>query len=229
MQELSINQSTHPFACIFDLDGVLVDTAVYHFQAWKQLANSIGFDFTEAQNEHLKGVNRMRSLDMILNWGGVEKTTAEKEVLANTKNEWYVAMINKMTAAEVLPGTTELLQSLQEQGVKIALGSASKNSSIILERTQLTSYFDAIVDGNVVSASKPDPEVFTKAAAMLHVPAHLCVVFEDAQAGVEAAIAGKMKVVGVGTPENLPGADQYVENLSQITAQDIMGLIYKED
>jgi len=225
MQESVQNPTNHAVACIFDLDGVLVDTAVYHFQAWKKLANSMGFDFTAAQNEHLKGVNRMRSLDMILNWGGVEKSDAEKEVLAATKNAWYVDMINKMTPEELLPGTLQLLEDLRRQGIKIALGSASKNSAMILERTQLTGFFDAIVDGNVVSASKPDPEVFTKAAAMLDVPVAVCVVFEDAQAGVAAAIAGKMKVVGVGAEENLKGADCYVDDLSQITVQDIKALI----
>jgi beta-phosphoglucomutase len=225
MQEPIQHQSNPAIACVFDLDGVLVDTAVYHFQAWKQLANSLGFDFTAAQNEHLKGINRMRSLDMILNWGGVEKSPAEKELLATTKNTWYVAMINKMTAAEVLPGTVALLENLRNQGIKIALGSASKNSAIILDRTQLTHFFEVIVDGNVVSASKPDPEVFTRAAEMLGVPAEACVVFEDAQAGIEAAIAGKMKVIGVGSAENLKGADCYVKDLSQITVEEIKALI----
>jgi beta-phosphoglucomutase len=212
-------------ACIFDLDGVLVDTAVYHYQAWKQLANSLGFDFTEAQNEHLKGVNRMRSLDMILAWGGVEKTAEEKEALATSKNTQYVSMINKMTAAEVLPGTIDLLTALQQAGFKIALGSASKNAGVILERTQLTHFFDAIVDGNLVSASKPDPEVFVKGAAMVGVSPAQSVVFEDAQAGVDAALAGNMKVVGVGLPENLIGAHVYVKDLSEITVEQIKDLI----
>jgi beta-phosphoglucomutase len=211
--------------CIFDLDGVLVDTAVYHYQAWKQLANSLGFDFTEAQNEHLKGVNRMRSLDMILAWGGVEKTAEEKEALATSKNTQYVSMINKMTAAEVLPGTISLLTALHEAGFKIALGSASKNAGVILERTQLTHFFDAIVDGNLVSASKPDPEVFVKGAAMVGVTPAQSVVFEDAQAGVDAALAGNMKVVGVGQPENLIGAHVYVKDLSEITVEQIKDLI----
>ena len=212
-------------ACIFDLDGVLVDTAVYHYKAWKQLANSLGFDFTEAQNEHLKGVNRMRSLDMILAWGGVEKTDEEKEALATSKNTQYVSMINNMTAAEVLPGTVELLSALQQAGFKIALGSASKNAGVILERTQLTHFFDAIVDGNLVSASKPDPEVFVKGAAIVGVAPAQSVVFEDAQAGVDAALAGNMKVVGVGQPENLIGAHVYVKDLSEITIEDIKALI----
>jgi beta-phosphoglucomutase len=212
-------------ACIFDLDGVLVDTAVYHYQAWKQLANSLGFDFTEAQNEHLKGVNRMRSLDMILAWGGVEKTAEEKEVLATSKNTQYVSMINKMTAAEVLPGTIDLLTALQQAGFKIALGSASKNAGVILERTHLTHFFDAIVDGNLVSASKPDPEVFVKGATMVGVSPARSVVFEDAQAGIDAALAANMKVVGVGQPENLIGAHVYVKDLSEITVEDIKALI----
>lgn len=226
MQEhTTLPSSSKTIACIFDLDGVLVDTAVYHYKAWKQLANSLGFDFTEAQNEHLKGVNRMRSLDMILSWGGVEKTQEEKLALAATKNSQYVEMINKMNAAELLPGSLKLLEDLKKEGIKIALGSASKNSSVILERTQLTHFFDAIVDGNVVSASKPDPEVFTKGAEMLGVAPEDCVVFEDAQVGVEAALKGKMKVVGVGEEENLKGADRYVKDLSQITVQEIIALI----
>lgn len=225
MQESLTTEITSDIACIFDLDGVLVDTAVYHFKAWKQLANAMGFDFTEAQNEQLKGVNRMRSLDMILAWGGVEKTAAEKEALATTKNEWYVAMINKMTAAELLPGTVSLLDKLRAEGIKIALGSASKNSAIILQRTNLSHYFDAIVDGNLVSASKPDPEVFVKGAALLGVAPANCLVFEDAQAGVEAALAGHMKVVGVGEEENLKGAHAYVKDLSQITVEEIKALI----
>jgi len=212
-------------ACIFDLDGVLVDTAVYHYQAWKQLANTLGFDFTHLQNEQLKGVNRMRSLDMILSWGGIEKTADEKEELANLKNSWYVAMISKMTTDEVLPGSLKLLQDLKVAGAKIALGSASKNSALILERTGLTHFFDAIVDGNAVSTSKPDPEVFLKAAELLGAKNTTCVVFEDALAGVQAAIAGEMKVVGVGDAENLPGADVWVKDLSEINIAEISALI----
>lgn len=219
-----MQQTTAPIACIFDLDGVLVDTAVYHYKAWKALANSLGFDFTEAQNEQLKGVNRMRSLDMILQWGGIEKSTTEKEALATKKNEQYVAMIQKMTVDEVLPGSVELLTALKVGGIKIALGSASKNSALILERTALAHFFDAIVDGNSVSSSKPDPEVFLKAAELLNAENENCVVFEDAVAGVQAAIAAKMMVVGIGNPENLPGAMVVVKDLSQITISEIEGL-----
>lgn len=219
-----MQQTTERIACIFDLDGVLVDTAIYHYQAWKQLANSLGFDFTEAQNEQLKGVNRMRSLDMILLWGGVEKSAAEKEVLAAQKNEQYVTMIQKMTKAEVLPGALELLTALKDAGIKIALGSASKNSSLILERTALAHFFDAIVDGNSVSSSKPDPEVFLKASELLNATKENCVVFEDAAAGVQAAIAADMMVVGIGNPENLPGAQVVINDLSEISISEIEAL-----
>ncbi len=212
-------------ACIFDLDGVLVDTAVYHYQAWKKLANSMGFDFSHAQNEQLKGVNRMRSLDMILNWGGITKTDAEKEELATLKNTWYVDMINKMSATEVLPGSADLLQALKDHGVKIALGSASKNSGLILERTNLTHFFDAIVDGNSVTTSKPDPEVFLKGAEMLDTAPQNCIVFEDAAAGVQAAIAAGMAVVGVGEAENLPGTDLIIKDLSGVTVAQLIALI----
>lgn len=218
-------ETTTPIACIFDLDGVLVDTAVYHYQAWKKLANSLGFDFSHAQNEQLKGVNRMRSLDKILAWGGVEKTDAEKEELATLKNTWYVEMISKMSASEVLPGSVELLQELHNQGIKIALGSASKNSGTILERTNIAHFFDAIVDGNAVTSSKPDPEVFIKGAELLNAKSEDCIVFEDAAAGVEAALAANMTVVAVGEAENLPGADIYVKDLSGVTVEQLIGLI----
>lgn len=212
-------------ACIFDLDGVLVDTAVYHYQAWKKLANSLGFDFSHAQNEQLKGVNRMRSLDMILNWGGITKTDAEKLELATLKNTWYVDMINKMSASEVLTGSLELLEELKAKGIKIALGSASKNSGLILERTNLTHFFDAIVDGNSVTTSKPDPEVFLKGAELLSTAPENCIVFEDAAAGVQAAIAANMPVVGVGEAENLPGTDLIIKDLAGVTVDELISLV----
>lgn len=201
-------------ACIFDLDGVIVDTAVYHYRAWKRLANELGFDFTEEDNEKLKGISRVQSLELILGWGGVEKTPAEKLELATRKNTWYVQMIQEMTPEEILPGAKEFLEEVKAAGLKSALGSASKNSGLILERTGLLPFFDVIVDGNVVSASKPDPEVFLKGAEALQIPPHECVVFEDAVAGVAAARAGGMKVVGIGSPEILNDADVVVSGLS---------------
>ena len=205
---------SHIRACIFDLDGVIVDTAVYHYRAWKRLANELGFDFTEDDNEKLKGISRVQSLELILGWGGVEKTPAEKLELATRKNTWYVEMIQAMTPEEILPGAKEFLSEVKAAGLKSALGSASKNSGLILERTGLLSFFDVIIDGNVVSASKPDPQVFLKGAEALQIPPNQCVVFEDAVAGVEAARAGGMKVVGIGSPEILRDADVVVNGLS---------------
>lgn len=220
-----MNINTDKIGCLFDLDGVLVDTAVYHYKAWKALANRLGFDFTEAQNEHLKGVNRMRSLEMILDWGKVSKTEAEMLELAAGKNAEYVEMISKMTAEEVLPGTLQLLEELKAAGIKIALGSASKNSGMILERTNLAHYFDAIIDGNHVNASKPDPEVFLKGAEALGLEPANCIVFEDAQAGVQAAINGGMKVIGVGQQNNLQGANMVIKDLSEISVPQIIDLV----
>src|ERR1700759_656959 len=204
-------------ACIFDLDGVIVDTAIYHYKAWKRLANSLGFDFTEEQNEQLKGVSRVRSLELILGWGGVTKTPAEQEVLATQKNTWYVDMISHMTPAEILPGAKEFLEACRAAGLKTALGSASKNSMMILEKINLVDMFDAVIDGNKVSKAKPDPEVFLKGAEAVGVPPAQCVVFEDAIAGIEAAIAGGMKSVGIGSPDTLGKADLVVSGLDKMT------------
>src|SRR5271154_3893490 len=132
-------------ACIFDLDGVIVDTAVYHYKAWKRLANELGFDISEEDNEKLKGVSRVRSLELILQWGGIAKTAAEQEELAARKNGWYVEMISHMTPAEVLPGAKEFLVTCRQAGLKTALGSASKNSGMILDKVGITSLFDAVI------------------------------------------------------------------------------------
>ena len=203
-------------ACIFDLDGVIVDTAGYHYQAWKRLANQLDFDFTLEDNEKLKGISRKESLELILKWGMVSKTSVEKEELAQLKNTWYVEMISGMTPADVLPGALQFLKDVKASGYKTALGSASKNAGIILNKVELTNYFDAIVDGNVVTASKPDPQVFLKGAKMLGVNPLACVVFEDAIAGVEAAKNGGMKVVGIGSIETLAGADLIIDSLQEM-------------
>ncbi|RZK41076.1 MAG: beta-phosphoglucomutase [Pedobacter sp.] len=208
-------------ACLFDLDGVLVDTAKYHFKAWRKLANNLGFDFTEEQNEQLKGISRIESLNRILAWGNVEKTEAEKQELATQKNDWYVKMISTMTPAEVLPGTVSLLTAIKNAGYKIALGSASKNSALILERTLLSHFFDEIVDGNLVAKSKPDPEVFLKGASLLGFEPNECIVFEDAVAGIEAAQRGGMKTIGIGSTAILHEADLVVSGLDQLTIEEL--------
>ena len=207
-------------ACIFDLDGVIVDTAVYHYKAWKRLANEMGFDFTEHQNEQLKGVSRMASLELILGWGQVTGATeAEKEEMATRKNLWYTDMINQMTPDEILSGAEEFVQNCRDAGVKTAIGSASKNTPIILAKLQLTQLFDAIVDGNSVSKAKPNPEVFLKGAEALGVSPADCVVFEDAVAGIEAALNAGMKAVGIGSPKMLTEADVVVSGLDKFTLE----------
>lgn len=211
-------------ACIFDLDGVIVDTAVYHYKAWKRLANWLGFDFTEYQNEQLKGVSRVRSLQLILGWGGVTKTEAEQEQLATLKNTWYMEMVNQMKPEEILPGAKEFLTTCRAVGLKTALGSASKNSMTILEKIGITDMFDAVIDGNKVSKAKPDPEVFLAGAQALGVLPEECVVFEDAIAGVEAAVAGDMKVVGIGLPDVLKGANLVIKGLDEMTLDKLYKL-----
>ena len=208
-------------ACIFDLDGVIVDTAVYHYKAWKRLANELGFDLTVDENEKMKGVSRMRSLELMLQWGGITKTPEEQEALAAKKNAWYVEMISHMTPDEILPGAKEFVIACREAGLKTALGSASKNSGTILDKVGITGLFDAIIDGNKVSKPKPDPEVFLAAAGELNIAPACCVVFEDAIAGVEAAKNGGMKVVGIGSPEVLGEADLVVSGLNEMNLEKL--------
>ena len=212
-------------ACIFDLDGVIVDTAVYHFKAWKRLANKLNFDFTEEDNEKLKGISRVRSLKLILEWGRVEKTETEQLELATLKNNWYVEMINQMKADEILPGVREFLINIKKAGYKTVLGSASKNAIIILNKVGLLDFFDVIVDGNQVSASKPDPEVFLKGAEALRIEPVNCVVFEDAIAGVGAAKAAGMKVVGIGSADVLKSADLVLAGLHEMNLEKLQKLI----
>ncbi|MBO9639077.1 MAG: beta-phosphoglucomutase [Siphonobacter aquaeclarae] len=211
-------------ACLFDLDGVIVDTAVYHFKAWRRLANELGFDFTEHQNEQLKGISRMESLERILSWGNVSLSPEEKETWAARKNEWYLEYVRQMTPAEVLPGVKDFLTTLHKNGIKIALGSASKNAPLILERIEMASYFDAVIDGTHTTRSKPDPEVFLLGAQALGFPPSDCIVFEDAVAGIEAAHRGGMKAVGIGSPEVLTEADLVVPGFTQLTLDQLFAL-----
>lgn len=203
-------------AVIFDLDGVLVDTAIYHFQAWHRLATSLGYSFSVADNEQLKGVSRVESLELILKWAGLEKSGQEKERLLVQKNQWYLTLIEQLNPEQLLPGSLDLLNKLREKNILIALGSASKNALNILQKTGIVDYFDALIDGNVVSASKPDPEVFLKGAAALAISPSYCLVLEDAQAGIDAAKAANMQVIGVGEADNLKGADDIVANLGAL-------------
>ena len=202
--------------CIFDLDGVIADTAKYHYLAWKRLANHLGFFFSEENNERLKGVSRMASLEILLEVGGLTFDEETKLALATRKNQWYVEYITAMKEDEVLPGAKEFIESIRAAGLKVALGSASKNSLAILNGLKLTAYFDAIIDGNKVSKAKPDPEVFLLAAQELGISPDNCVVFEDAKAGVEAAKRAGMKCVGVGTSPELSAADIIISGFENI-------------
>lgn len=208
-------------ACLFDLDGVVVDTAKFHYLAWKRLANELGFDFTEEDNERLKGVSRVRSLEILLEIGQKTLTEEEKNSYAEKKNVWYREFILKMEPDEILPGAVELFKELKEAGIKIALGSASKNAVTILERLDIMDWFDAIIDGTSTQKAKPDPEVFLLGAKAVGVEDDECVVFEDAEAGVEAAKAAGMKCVGIGDPKILHKADFVLAGLHEMNIQKL--------
>ena len=208
-------------AAVFDLDGVIVDTAKYHYLAWKRLANELGFDFTERDNERLKGVSRMRSLEILLEMGGLDLDREEKTALAEKKNNWYVEYIREMDESELLPGARECLLRLGEKGVKIALGSASKNAPTIIRGLNIVDLFDAVIDGNKTSKAKPDPEVFLLAAQELGVDPAECVVFEDAEAGLQAARAAGMYAIGVGDPGVLKSAHDIVAGLYALNVEGL--------
>lgn len=211
---------------LFDLDGVIVDTAKYHYIAWQQLAHSLGFDFSESDNERLKGVSRMASLDILLEVGGMQGMFSESEKLrmATEKNDNYVSLISHMTPDEILPGAEEFLKELRSHDIKVALGSASKNAMTILNNLRLTHLFNAIIDGTKVSKAKPDPEVFIKGAEALGLRPDECVVFEDAAAGIEAALSGGMLCVGIGSPDILSKANIVIDGLHMMTFDNLLKL-----
>jgi beta-phosphoglucomutase len=214
-------------AFIFDLDGVIVDTAKFHYLAWKELANELGFEFTEEQNEDLKGVSRVASLEILLNIGKVQLSNERKEELLKEKNEQYLGYIAKMGQDEILPGIKEILQYLKENEIPFSLGSASKNARLILRILGLYDLFDAIVDGNDVSSAKPDPEVFLIAAKKLNKDPHDCIVIEDAQAGIQAANNAGMMSIGVGDKKVLNKASFVLNNTSELTVDFVKELIEK--
>ena len=197
-------------ACIFDLDGVIVDTAHYHYLAWKRLANELGTDLSLEDNERLKGVSRMHSLEIILQMGGINRSLHDKELLANKKNSWFVDYLERMAPEEIFPGVKDLIQELKAKGLKVGLASSSKNAKTVLQLLHIQNLFDVVVDGTMITHSKPHPEIFLLAAEKLNLPADECLVFEDAESGVEAAIAAGMKCVGVGSPKQLGKANMVI-------------------
>jgi len=206
----------HMEGAIFDLDGVIADTAQFHYMAWKRLANQLGFDFKEEDNERLKGVSRMDSLNILLEIGDINLDDEEKRKLASLKNQWYVEYISGITEEAILPGAKDYLIALKKKGTRIALGSASKNARLILDNVGLTDFFEVIVDGTIISAAKPDPQVFMKGADGLGVAYNRCVVFEDSEAGIEAAIRGQMHTIGIGDSTQLKKAELVVDGLYQL-------------
>ena len=212
-------------AFIFDLDGVIVDTAKYHFLAWQKISDGLGVEFTPEHNEKLKGVSRVRSLDIILELGNINASQADKDAWLKKKNEDYLEYIAHMDQSEILSGVMNILQYLKEKDQMIALGSASKNARPILEKCGILEYFQVIVDGNDVTNAKPDPEVFTRAADLLGVPHKDAIVFEDSVAGIQAANIAGMTSVGIGDKNILHEAQYSFPDFVHIDPSFIDGLI----
>lgn len=212
------------YAFLFDLDGVLVDTARFHFIAWRRLANDLGFDFTAEENEALKGVGRVESLQLILTWGKKELDAKAFDEALIKKNRWYLEMVNELSEDDLLPGAKGFLETTKAAGICTGLGSASKNAKQIINQLKINHLLDVIVDGTAVSKSKPDPEVFLKGAQFLNVPPANCVVFEDAVAGVEAARAANMKCIGISNDPAGLAADLVVPDLAALSLNSVKQL-----
>ena len=202
-------------AIILDLDGVICDTAHFHFLAWHRLAAEYGYELTQADNEQLKGVSRADSLTFILGLANKTLSTEQFNEDLRRKNEWYLDLVKDMGPLDVLPGVPSFFAEVAARKIPLALGSASKNANMVLTRVGLIQAFDAIVDASQVSQGKPHPETFIKAAELLGIAPENCLVFEDSAAGVQAAISGGMKAVCIGSAEDLPGAVIHLANLGE--------------
>lgn len=208
-------------AVIFDLDGVIIDTAHYHYIAWKRLASEFGITLTPAHNELLKGVSRLHSLEIILSLGNITLSQEQKEQLAEKKNKWFVEYIESIRPEEIFPGVSELIRNIRKRKIKVGLASSSKNAPRVIELLGIGNDFDTVIDGTMIIHSKPDPEIFLLAAHRLGIdPAH-CLVFEDAEAGVEAALAAGMKCVGVGQQSQLGKANKVIANTGDFNLNDL--------
>lgn len=209
-------------AVIFDLDGVIVTTDDYHYEAWKMIADEENIYFDKVINERLRGVSRMESLEIILEKSLKKYNSKEKDNLAEKKNEYYKTLLKNLSTRDILPGVIKLLEILKEKNIKTAIGSSSKNTMMILNKIEMINYFDVIVDGTMIRESKPNPEVFIKAANLLEIPYDNCLVIEDADAGVKAAKNAGMKVLGVGSAKNNSFNDYSINDLSDV---DIFSVI----
>ncbi len=203
-------------ACIFDLDGVIVDTAKFHYLAWKEMAAGFGFELTPEINERLKGVSRTQSLDIILEEADKTFSEEEKQEMMDSKNERYLEHVDKLTPKDILPGVKKFMKRLKEKEIKMAIGSSSKNAMKILTNLEITDYFDAVIDGNKIERGKPDPQIFIFAAEAIGVYPAQCVVFEDAPAGVEAAHAAGTYIIGVGNEKVLSRANLVIPGFQNI-------------
>lgn len=201
---------------LFDLDGVIVSTDDCHYQAWKRMADEEGIPFDRHVNERLRGVSRMESLSIILERAEKMYTDEERQELADRKNAYYVQLIGQLTQQDILPGAMDTLRWLKERGIRIAIGSSSRNTPIILRQIGLSEAFDAVADGNAIHHSKPDPEVFLLAAKLLELKPQNCLVVEDADAGIEAALAGGMRALGVGSAAANKRATFRAANLAEV-------------
>jgi beta-phosphoglucomutase len=209
-------------AVIFDLDGVIVSTDDYHYRAWKFMADEEGIHFDRDINERLRGVSRMESLEIILEKAEKTYTDQEKNEMAEKKNNLYRELLNELTPKDILPGVMKVLEDLKANNIKIAIGSSSKNTPMILAKIGLDDYFNAVADGNEIKNSKPEPEVFLLAAKKLEVAPEDCLVVEDADAGVEAALAGNMKVLAVGYASSNSKADYKFKDLSLVDIKEVI-------
>lgn len=207
--------------CIFDLDGVVVETTRYHCQAWSAVASQLGFDLSEKRCLELRSLSRMACLEKILEWGGLYMTEAEKLHWCDVKNNWYVDLIAGMLPVEVLPGVLDFLQQLRQEDVKTALTSSSRNASKVLENTRLNIFFDVVSDGNTTRKSKPDPECFLNAVAKLNLNPTECWVFEDSNMGIAAALQGGFTVIGVGGKEDLSKAHLVIPGFENLILADV--------
>lgn len=225
--QFQVKQKMNKKAFIFDLDGVIVDTAKFHFLAWKKLADSLNISFTHEINEQLKGVSRVRSLEIILSQGNLQASQEDKNKWLIQKNEDYLAFVSKMDKSEILPRVEEVLQFLKTNNQYIVLGSASKNARPILEKVNILHYFDALVDGNDVTNAKPDPEVFLQGANLVQVDYNNAIVFEDSVAGIQAANIAGMTSVGIGEKEILHESDFCFRDFTEMSNDFITQLINK--
>jgi beta-phosphoglucomutase len=208
-------------AVIFDLDGVIVSTDEFHYLGWQKLADEEGIAFNRTINERLRGVSRLESLEIILEKAEKQYHEEEKKAMADRKNRYYRELLNTLSPADILPGAMELVIRLKSAGIKVAIGSSSKNTPFILEKIGLAETFDAVSDGNQIKKSKPDPEVFLLAAAKMQISPEYCLVVEDADAGVEAALNAGMKCLAVGSAYSNAGAHLRANSLDEISVEDL--------